>query len=358
MSTTTVPAVSMTRRTSGCSPISRPPFSRVSRSPTRWFTGSTSATPRARPSARSDWLGNLACSPTITSSWPPRVQMQSLFSRIPVQALSPSRAHGALRRCSSVRRVTFAGTDGRKFRKMLCHLRNFFLVWACLLLGAVSSRAELIVMNPTYVNRIISYVWYPFEDTVFLNDYFSTHYNPAPNYNYQRSMIYTPGSDFENALVGALGANYTINSVQLIVGSSTNVDSYGPYISLGAKGAYEVLTAYNPATVTWNNFNYGGAAGTNWASSPISTGTISGDTVVWDFSPSLIQGWIDGGTNLGLMFPDYGASGDIQDTTQASNVYWSINATAAVPEPATWAASSLLALTAGFVRWRRRARVS
>ncbi len=223
---------------------------------------------------------------------------------------------------------------------------------------AGSSRAELIVMNPTDVNRIISYVWYPFEDTVFLNDYFSTHYSAPPNYNYQRSMIYTPGSDFENALVGAVGTNYTINSVQLIVGSSTNVDGYGPYISLGAKGAYEVLTAYDPTTVTWNNFNYGGQAGVNWALSPISTGTIAGDTVVWNFSPSLIQGWIDGGTNLGLMFPDYGASGDIQDTTQASNVFWYINATAAVPEPGTWAAAALLAGTAGFVRWRRRMKIS
>lgn len=45
-------------------------------------------------------------------------------------------------------------------------------------------------------------------------------------------------------------------------------------------------------------------------------------------------------------------------TGNAINSVGAITGGAAVPEPGTWAAAALLAGTAGYVRWRKRAKVS
>lgn len=223
---------------------------------------------------------------------------------------------------------------------------------------ATSARAALVTVNPANVNRLIYHQPGNYQ-YVHFSDYFSTFLsNPTDPYfiNEQRTLLYTPGTDFHNALVSALGTtNYGISSVQLVVGSSTkNEWGYGPYTSQGAKGAYTVLMAYNPATVTWVSFNNGGVAGTDYSSTALATGTNIGDTVVWTFPPALINGWItEPESNLGLMFPDHGTATDEQDTTPVYNVEWRLNA-AAVPEPGTWAVVALLAGTAGYVRWRRR----
>ncbi len=219
-------------------------------------------------------------------------------------------------------------------------------------LHPISANAGLITISPDAVNRLIDYPYFDLRNQNF-NDYFSTYQATENN---QRTLLFTSGNTFHNALINALGAGYVINEVTLTVGSSTfDEGGFGPYASQGAKGAYKVLTAYNTDTVSWNSFNNGGVAGTNYETTATATGVISGDTTVWTFSPTLINDWINSPTsNLGLFFPDYGTWEDNKDTTRKENVVWTVNATAAVPEPCTLALVGIGAGVCGLFKRRRR----
>ena len=232
--------------------------------------------------------------------------------------------------------------------------------FALLLLGwtiTTPAHGDLVDIDADNVNRLIFFTLIPsFEYTTF-TDYFST-YNDGLGSNLQRSMVYTSGSTFHAALSSAVGGGaYTITSVNLTIGSKIkDGGGFGPYMSQGLKGAYEILTAYDPASVTWNNFNSGGVQGVNYANSALATGVINAtaETTVWTFSPSLIQGWIDSpSTNLGLFFPDYGSPNDSQDTTPYYNVRWNVGVQA-VPEPSTFALTGIGMGLAAVVRWRKR----
>lgn len=220
--------------------------------------------------------------------------------------------------------------------------------------------AGVITVASTNVNRLAS----GFSDGVSygdineLNQYFSTFkYLGLEGFFLQSTLIYTDGSTFDSALTTAFGSGYKINSVQLIVGSDQ--DSYA---SDGAKGAYRVLTSYDPQTVTWNNFNAGGVAGTEYAATPLATGVINGNTTTWTFSAALIKGWISSPTsNKGLYFKDHDASEYLEaGYTGAANVVWSIDASPAspVPEPSSLVVLSAVMGLCGCVTHVRRARAT
>ena len=138
-------------------------------------------------------------------------------------------------------------------------------------------------------------------NTVFTN--FSTWQTDSATKNTQRTMQITSTATFIAALeaeLGPLGAgeSYQINSATLTVGDAT--DDYTDIAT-----AHHLLVTYNPATVTWNTFNNGGAAGVDYAGSPLATSVAGTNSATWDLT-SVVQGWIDGGTNMGLYFKSAG----------------------------------------------------
>lgn len=210
------------------------------------------------------------------------------------------------------------------------------LVLLLALLGPTAWAAEKTVDIPvTNVNRLL----YVAPNQKF-TDYFSTLNNYG---NVQRTLVYTAGSTFDTELKSKVGTDYTITSVKLIVGSSTKDGSgYGPYNggaredgdkSHNATGAYTVLSSYDPSNVTWSSFGNGGVAGTDYASTALTSGENDGDTTIWTFATTLLAGsggWInDTASNKGLFFFTTPQNTEIYLlTTPSANVIWRVGATA------------------------------
>lgn len=191
--------------------------------------------------------------------------------------------------------------------------------------------------NTYGTNRLIWARDDAFNNVVFLNDYFSSY--QGSNY-LQKTLLLTPGSAFDAAIQAAVGSSYTINDVKLIVGSAGE-----PYLPDSARGAYLIQSAYDPTTVTWNNWNG------DYNATALATGVLdnTAGTTTWTFAPSLVSGWITGPTsNFGLAFPDYSTT-EANSYTAYANVKWQLDVSAGTPVPEIDPAGlgSVLALVTG-----------
>lgn len=228
-------------------------------------------------------------------------------------------------------------------------MKHLALVAMVQVLTSAAAHAAPAVIAPDAVNRLFSNQqpssgidW----NTNEKNQSFSTF-----QWQYaQSTLLYTSGTTLSNAFLAAFGPGYTIGSVKLVVGSVAS-----PYTTDGTAGAYQVLTAYDPDTVSWFSFNQGGVAGTDYAFPPLATGVVGAYQTIWTFDPSLITGWINNpSSNLGLYFPDIGSAYHYTDATDYASVSWVIDVAASgVPEPGSFALISLGLAAAGFLQRRR-----
>jgi hypothetical protein len=117
------------------------------------------------------------------------------------------------------------------------------------------------------------------------------------------------------------------------------------------------------------NFSLNDSIGSSvtWTSSPISSSFLVGPSVSPDFGSGSYMGFMTGQGNYGWLEVTWTArsqqfqilSGAYEDQVGVAILAGAGGAgPAAVPEPGTWAAAALLAGGAGFMRWRKRAKVA
>ena len=145
---------------------------------------------------------------------------------------------------------------------------------------------------------------------------------------------------FGNA-VGQIKVGSVINSAVLTIRTSTDSWSAG-----STDYVYQVLSAWDRNSVTWNNFGSspGGLAGTDYSSQALVSFHPGYINIAYNLNiTSAVQAWSDGIANNGLFFLSSGADASAFDNENNSTVAYrpklTINFTAPIPEP-----SSLLIL--------------
>lgn len=123
--------------------------------------------------------------------------------------------------------------------------------------------------------------------------------------------------------------------------------------TVGDVDVHQVLTAWAESTVTWNSFNGGGVAGTDFVSTPAATyspGTSSSGTNVIDVT-SIVQAWSNGAANEGFYLvngSNDGVTYRSDDATVGAVPALTINySTAVIPEPSAFALLGLVACCFG-----------
>ncbi len=227
-------------------------------------------------------------------------------------------------------------------------MKGIVSAFAALTTSATIAAAATVIVVPDSTNRITVVDADPTRaDTVFTN--FSTWQSNSGTGNTQRTMQITSTATFIAALeaeLGPLGAgeSYQINSATLTVGDAT--DDYTDIAT-----AHHLLVTYNPATVTWNTFNNGGVAGIEYAGSPLATSVAGTNSATWDLT-SVVQGWIDGGTNEGLYFKSVGNTTGTSTFTTVTGT-WTLDAEI-VPEPGIAGLTGMAGMLLLLRRRRRR----
>ena len=149
------------------------------------------------------------------------------------------------------------------------------------------------------------------------------------------------------------GSTITSATLDLVVttGSSSN----------NVMDLHRVITPWAEDTVTWNSFNSGGVAGTDYDATAEDGQVPSGGTTTFNVT-SLVQEWSNGTANRGVIIISRnvptagdGVLWDSDDTTTASNrPVFNINYTA-VPEPSQFLLMGLVAgVVVSFKVWKKR----
>ena len=144
-----------------------------------------------------------------------------------------------------------------------------------------------------------------YRDTVFKNSNFSPTVPGAQTH--MLTLDTTTLTGILESQLGALGAHekYQINSATFTAGVAGTDQTR--YLGGNDGTVHALTTAFNVDTATFNNSD----TGVSWASGSLSsadygvaitTGVQGADDTVYSGLGSTLQGWVDGGSNLGLVF--------------------------------------------------------
>jgi hypothetical protein len=174
----------------------------------------------------------------------------------------------------------------------------------------VYTSVELLATN---VNKILESTPTVGDITQFRTSQYGGFFSPPGTVDECKTLVYTSGSSFVNACDAAMygeGFPIVLESATLTVGSGF----LNAYTNLGStsNNVYEVLTPYNPSTVTWSSFNNGGVQGVDFSSTSSGDGTVDTYSVEWDLT-TIVQGWMDetldnNGLIFGALLDDMGTS--------------------------------------------------
>lgn len=145
---------------------------------------------------------------------------------------------------------------------------------------------------------------------------------------FKRALVRTTNSQFDSlcdtAGITGLGFNLVVSSAILRVGKNFIGQKYTnePVVF---NGAYRVIKAYDPTSVTWNSFGSGGIPEVDYTTSGGVLGVRGSYYMEWDLT-EMVKGWVSGeDINLGIFFPDMGTTlATLQ--TDSENVVWTITA--------------------------------
>ena len=141
---------------------------------------------------------------------------------------------------------------------------------------------------------------------------------------YHRAMVRTSNSEMLNAL----GPRFPEPFRTVIISAKLKVGAYGfgqTYTNRTVENntAYRIIEDYDPGTVNWNSFGFGGTPETQYTAEGSVEG-VRGDVYVeWDFT-EIVNGWLSGSfDNYGLFFPETGTD-LLTVLTYKSNVVWTV----------------------------------
>ena len=145
---------------------------------------------------------------------------------------------------------------------------------------------------------------------------------------YYRALVRTTDSQFDSlcndAGITGLGFNLVVSSAVLRVGADAFGQQYTNW-PVVYNGAYRVIKAYDPASVTWNSFGSGGVPGTDYTTEGGVLGVRGDYYMDWDLT-EMVKGWLSGEDgNLGIFFPDM-SDQPLVNRTDKGNVVWTITA--------------------------------
>lgn len=170
-------------------------------------------------------------------------------------------------------------------------------------------------------------------------------------------LLIDEGSGATRALIGFSGLfgagmgqiplGSTINSAELTVNTTSNPTA-------NTVGVHQTITGWDQTTVTWNSFNSGGMAGTDYVAAAATTFMPATANTTYDMIDitSIVQNWSNGDANNGIILISDGTDGGLlhDDSSVGLGPSVTVNFTA-IPEPTSFLMLGLIGLCFGGSRW-------
>lgn len=200
-------------------------------------------------------------------------------------------------------------------------------------------------------------------ETTYISDFSS---NGGSNFDSSTILLVDEGDStrsligFSNLVGGGAGQvpmGAVISNATLSIKTATNPTA-------NSLGIHQVLSTWNPSTVTWNNFGAspGGVAGTDFAAAAADSVVTSAANTQYNWNvTSIVQAWANGQANLGFALvgglgPSVSDGATFFSDAASGSMGPSLTVEyAAVPEPSSFLLMGLVAGSAyGYRRFRNR----